>query len=61
MAYDPSIPLDESCYKDASSCDILVLIIGGRYGSATSETDSPHDSTGFYDRYESVTRKEYET
>ncbi|MFM2657669.1 MULTISPECIES: DUF4062 domain-containing protein [Vibrio harveyi group] len=61
IAYDPSIPLDESCYKDASSCDILVLIIGGRYGSATSETDSSQDSTGFYDRYESVTRKEYET
>jgi hypothetical protein len=61
IAYDPSMPLDQSCYKDAESTDILVLIIGGRYGSATSETDSSRLVPDFYQRYESVTRKEFES
>jgi hypothetical protein len=61
IAYDPSSPLDHSCYKDAETADILVLIIGGRYGSATSETDGSRIIDDFYQRYESVTRKEFET
>lgn len=60
IAYHPDIPLDESCYREASSADIFVLVIGGRYGSATS--NSGHNSSDdFYERYESITRKEYET
>ena len=39
IAYDPDIPLDESCYREASSADIFVLIIGGRYGHASSDED----------------------
>ncbi|EJB5285230.1 DUF4062 domain-containing protein [Vibrio vulnificus] len=65
IAYDPANPLDESCYRDATATDILVLIIGGRYGSATSETDvelsQKSSNDDFYKRYESVTRKEFET
>jgi len=61
IAYDPSAPLDHSCYKDAETADILVLIVGGRYGSATSETDGSRTINDFYERYESVTRKEFET
>jgi hypothetical protein len=59
IAYDPDLPLDQSCYRDASAADIFVLIVGGRYGSASS--DAPADGrTNFYDRYESVTKKEYD-
>ena len=65
IAYDPANPLDESCYRDATTTDILVLIVGGRYGSATSETDhelvQSSSNNEFYKRYESVTRKEFET
>ncbi|WP_323874711.1 DUF4062 domain-containing protein [Aeromonas veronii] len=61
IAYDPSLPLDESCYQDTISSNILVLIVGGRYGSATSETDTKNNNNEFYQRYESVTRKEFET
>lgn len=61
IAYDPSLPLDESCYQDTISSNILVLIVGGRYGSATSETDTKNNKDEFYQRYESVTRKEFET
>lgn len=51
-------PLDESCYSEINNCHILVLIIGGRYGSGVSESVSKEeiDKT-----YKSITKKEYET
>ncbi|MCX5864289.1 MAG: DUF4062 domain-containing protein [Deltaproteobacteria bacterium] len=58
IAYDPDIPLDESCYREATTVDILVLIVGGRYGSASSDVDL-EGIPEFYDRYESITKKEY--
>ncbi|KAA3631810.1 MAG: DUF4062 domain-containing protein [Calditrichaeota bacterium] len=59
IAYSPDQPLDHSCYREVSNVDIFVLIIGGRYGSeASSEEKKPsHD---FFERYESITKKEYE-
>ncbi len=51
-------PLDVSCYAEIKSCHILVLIIGGRYGSPSSEQDSTTSRLEFYN---SVTKKEYET
>lgn len=60
IAYSPDAPLDESCYREASNADIFVLIIGGRYGSsASSEGKKP--SKSFFDRYDSVTKKEYDS
>ncbi len=57
IAYSPDLPLDESCYKEAQASDILVLIIGGRYGSeATPQTAGAKD---FFNRYNSITKKEY--
>ncbi len=50
-------PLDVSCYEEIKSCHILVLIIGGRYGSPASEADL---GSGL-EFYNSVTKKEYET
>src|SRR2546423_9627825 len=60
IAYSPDVPLDESCYREAQSCDVFVLIIGGRYGSEISEGKAA-ENKGFYDRDESITRKEYES
>ena len=58
IAYSPEIPLDESCYREAANADIFIIIIGGRYGTenSSSENDLPKE---FYDRYESITKKEY--
>lgn len=51
--------LDVSCYEEIKNCHILVLIIGGRYGSpATEQEDNPKDKLDFYN---SVTKNEYET
>jgi hypothetical protein len=60
IAYNPDIPLDDSCYREAQNCDIFVIIIGGRYGSPSSH-EGELDLTNFYKRYESVTKMEYES
>lgn len=59
IAYAPDKPLDESCYKEISNTDIFVLIVGGRYGSKISEGGRKKEKE-FFDRYESVTKKEFE-
>jgi hypothetical protein len=60
IAYTHDRPLDESCYREAENSDIFVLIVGGRYGSeASSSTTSIKGH--FYERYESITKKEFES
>lgn len=60
IAYHPDSGLDESCYREAAAADIFVLIVGGRYGSETSNP-SRKTAHGFFESYDSITRKEYET
>lgn len=60
IAYSYDIPLDESCYKEVENVDMFVLIIGGRYGSEVSSNEKKPDKK-FYDRYESITKKEYDS
>jgi HAD superfamily phosphoserine phosphatase-like hydrolase len=52
--YDPDIALDQSGYREIKDCDLFVLIIGGRYGSQSSELAK----SSLYD-YNSVTKTEY--
>lgn len=59
IAYNPDLPLDESCYREAESSDIFVLIIGGRYGSPSS-VEKRNDVKDFFERYESITKMEYD-
>lgn len=64
IAYAHDRPLDESCYKEAGDCDICVLIIGGRYGSSTTEDQKKTSKRGrdqFFERYESITKGEYQS
>ncbi|WP_269532855.1 DUF4062 domain-containing protein [Chitinimonas sp. BJYL2] len=53
--------IDESCYSEITTCHMLVLIIGGRYGSAAStEIKVPDKETDkIYEQYNSITKKEY--
>lgn len=49
IAYDPDLPLDNSCYREASRADMFVLLIGGRYGSPASD-ENIDPAPGFYER-----------
>src|SRR6185437_3402619 len=60
IAYMPDVALDESCYREAGACDIFVLVVGGRYGSGVSASD-PDAQREASERYDSITRKEYDT
>lgn len=53
--FNPSSKLDESCYNEVENCHIMLLIVGGRYGSLASEQKERYE-----DKFISITRKEYE-
>jgi HAD superfamily phosphoserine phosphatase-like hydrolase len=53
--FDPRKPLDLSCYNAVKECDMMVLIIGGRYGSNSSDTFASSDGRSL----NSVTKTEY--
>lgn len=56
VCYTPGKPLDLSCYETLGTADMVVLIIGGNYGSAASG-----ETKDGFDEYISVTRKEFDT
>jgi hypothetical protein len=49
IAYLHDTPLDESCYREAASSDMLILIIGGRYGSEKSGGENKNRDDFFPD------------
>jgi|SRR5579884_55425 len=62
VPYASDRALDESCYREVHNCNIYVLIIGGRYGSASSESRlslTDKDLEDHNRKYESITKKEY--
>lgn len=62
IPFHHDLPIDESCYAEIHNCHMLVLIIGGRYGSATSSEKQlkGKELDMAYKRYNSITQKEYE-
>jgi hypothetical protein len=61
IPYSHDVPPDESCYREAENSDIFVLIVGGRYGSEANNRKNPRNIRQFYDRYESITKKEFDS
>lgn len=39
VPYGKDEPLDEYCYREINSCDMVVAIIGGKYGSKSSSSE----------------------
>ncbi|WP_406661556.1 DUF4062 domain-containing protein [Methanolobus sp. ZRKC3] len=62
VPYKHKTSLDSSCYKEINTCHILILIIGGRYGSPSSENGKiEKDENDTCPDYNSVTMQEYLT
>ncbi|WP_440951687.1 DUF4062 domain-containing protein [Methanococcoides sp. FTZ1] len=62
IPYKHKSPLDSSCYEEINTCHILILIIGGRYGSPSSESViKENDEKPTCPNYHSVTMQEYRT
>lgn len=56
IGYTPGKNLDKSCYEAMKNSDMVILIIGGEYGSAASGEEKDD-----FKEYMSVTRKEFRT
>lgn len=62
--FNPSQEIDKSCYKEVEKCHLMLLIVGGRYGSYASDPNNPDSGKAKekYDKeYVSITQREYET
>ncbi|WP_438965226.1 DUF4062 domain-containing protein [Flavobacterium sp.] len=60
VTYELEKPIDESAYNEVTLCHIMVLIIGGRYGTNVS-SDKIEDHKKYEQEYISITRREFDT
>ena len=55
--FNPTDSLDNSCYEEIKTCHMMILIVGGRYGTNATETQKEE----YEKKHISITQKEYET
>jgi hypothetical protein len=61
VVFEHNKPLDLSCYNEVKLCHMMILIIGGRYGSIISGDNITENKESYDNDYISITRKEFET
>lgn len=61
VTYQHGKPIDQSAYFEVGLCHIMVLLIGGRYGTSSSQENIEEEWKLYDDNYISITRKEFET
>lgn len=62
VGYRLNESLDLSCFAEIQNCDMVILIVGGRYGSPISSEKLDEDATkDKFKEYTSVTCKEFNT
>lgn len=61
VTYQQGKEIDHSAYYEVSLCHIMLLIVGGRYGSPSSSVKIEEERKKYDDDYISITRKEFET
>lgn len=54
--FNPNTAIDESCYNEIQHCHMMILIVGGRYGSMASTQIEEYEN-----KYISITQREHET
>jgi hypothetical protein len=61
VLFEPNKKIDDSCYNEVGVCHMMVLIIGGRYGSLASGDEAQEKQKEYDKTVVSITQKEYET
>jgi hypothetical protein len=61
VTYQHGKEIDHSAYFEVGLCHIMILIVGGRYGSPISQSKVDDERKKYDEDYISITRKEFET
>lgn len=61
VTYQHGKEIDHSAYYEVGLCHMMVLIIGGRYGSPSSQSKIEEERKKYDEDYISITRQEFET
>jgi hypothetical protein len=61
VLFEPHKTIDDSCYNEVGVCHMMVLIIGGRYGSLALGDEVQEKRKEYDKKVVSITQKEYET
>lgn len=61
VTYQHGKEIDQSAYFEVGLCHIMTLVIGGRYGSSSSQEKTDEEKKVYDENYISITRKEFET
>lgn len=61
VTFEPNKSLDVSCYNEVKLCHMMILIVGGRYGSIISGDNIMEKKESYNNEYISITRREFET
>lgn len=61
VIYEHGQDIDRSAYREVELCHVMILIIGGRYGSPSSSDNSEEFRKSYNEEFVSITRKEFET
>ena len=61
IVYQPNKDIDRSAYYEIELCHVMILIIGGRYGTSATPDLSADQKQHYDNEFVSITRKEFET
>lgn len=61
VTFEHGKPLDIACFNEVKTCHMMVLVVGGRYGSIISDPNSQVEKDIYDKEYISITRREFET
>lgn len=60
ITYEHGRNIDVSAYNEVALCHLMILIVGGRYGTISSIADHAEEQKRYESEYISITRKEFE-
>jgi hypothetical protein len=61
VTYEHNKSIDSSAYNEVTLCNIMILIVGGRYGTPSTSLSPMEDQKKYDVEYVSITLKEFDT